>query len=186
MSLPPLCLISDAQRVGEERFLWALREAINAGHRMVQVREPSWSVDQVRDLALKVRKIGEEEAMGSLVLITNRRSELVLELDLAGVHVGGGRPEGVASARALLGSSRLVGYSAHATEEIVEAAKKGADYASYSPVFEAISKRHPLPAVGLKGLEAATHLSPSRSTRWAESPQSTPPPFAAPGPVGPP
>src|SRR5206468_5473072 len=87
MSLPPLCLISDAQRVGEERFLWALREAINAGLRMVQVREPSWSVDQVRDLALKVRKIGEEEAMGSLVLITNRRSELVLELDLAGVHV---------------------------------------------------------------------------------------------------
>lgn len=131
-----------------------------AGLRMVQVREPGWSVEKALDLTLKVKEIGKEEAKSALILVINRRSELAAELDLDGVHVGGGRPEEVSAARAVVGSKRLVGYSAHREEELLEAARHGADYASCSPVFGPISKRHSLPPIGLEGLKALSRRSP--------------------------
>jgi thiamine-phosphate pyrophosphorylase len=167
VNLSPLLLISDVERVGEERFLSALEAAISAGLRMLQVREPGWSEKRLRDLVSRVRERVRDsvpEALPDVLLVLNRRPgqpvELASELDMDGVHLGGGSPERVAAARAVLGPKQLVGYSAHELSELVEAAEGGATYGSYSPVFGALSKEHPLPSVGLVGLELACRRAP--------------------------
>jgi thiamine-phosphate pyrophosphorylase len=163
----PLILISDAARLGEERFLEVLAAARAGGLPALQVREPSWSEARVRRLIERVieRVSGPAAARaaggaagGGLAVIVNRRLPLALELALAGVHLGGGDLEGVARARELLGPSRLVGYSAHSLAEIDAARLRGASYASYSPIFPPLSKRPPLRSVGLEGLSAACAL----------------------------
>jgi thiamine-phosphate pyrophosphorylase len=158
--LRPLCLISDAARVGEARFLEALAGAARGGLRMVMVREPGWDVDRARALVLSAREVIDRLALDGCLLLIGRRPALAVELGLDGVHVGGGDPEDVSRARALAGPRLLIGYSAHSLEELAAAAARGADYATYSPVFGAISKAHPLPPVGIAGLEAACRRSP--------------------------
>jgi thiamine-phosphate pyrophosphorylase len=155
-------LISDVQRVGEERFLSVLDRAIPAGLRLLQVREPGWSDQRLGHLVARVRERvldSASDAARDLLLVLNRRPgqavEFALELDMDGVHLGGGSPERVSAVRAALGPEQMVGYSAHDIAELLEAAEAGATYASYSPVLGAISKQHPLPAVGFEGLELA-------------------------------
>ncbi len=157
--LPPLYLISDAERVGEERFLEVVEAAVSVGLRWVQVREPGWSVERVRALVVRLRERTPRALEGQVLIVVNRWTELVNELDLAGVHVGGGNPAGVVAARAALGPDRLAGYSAHRLDELDAVARAGASYVSYSPVFGAISKRHPLPPLGLEGLKVACKTS---------------------------
>jgi thiamine-phosphate pyrophosphorylase len=158
--LPPLFLISDADRVGVPRFLAALAAAARGGLRMVQVREPAWDPASARSLALQAREVLERVAPGECAVVINRRPALAVELALAGVHVGGGDPAAVGEARSIVGPGRLVGYSAHALDELSGAARHGADYVTYSPVFGALSKVHPLPAAGIEGLREACRRSP--------------------------
>ncbi|HVR76530.1 MAG TPA: thiamine phosphate synthase [Planctomycetota bacterium] len=154
--LPPLILISDAARVGEERFLDALRAAIEGGLRMVQVREPSWTLGDVRRLLQRVKETAARgPAAGRFRIVVNRSLALALELGLDGLHLGGGDPAALTGARTALGHGPLLGYSAHSGEEIGAASLRGADYVSLSPIYGAISKRHPLPPLGLEALGAA-------------------------------
>lgn len=144
-------LISDARRVGVPRFLDVLREAWSAGLPLLQIREPEMESAIEPILSL-------ERPAGTRVLV-NRRTDLCVRYSLDGVHVGGGEPIRVKEARGLLGD-KLVGYSAHREEEILEAAKYGADYVTCSPVFGALSKRHSLPALGEDGLRRLCAMSP--------------------------
>ena len=149
--LPPLMLISDAQRVGMERFLEVLAAAWGAGLPLLQVRErePEPALREILDL---------ERPPGSKILI-NRRADLCVRYTLDGVHVGGGEPAEVQEVRKVVGD-RLLGYSAHREEEVFQAAQYGADYVSYSPVFGALSKQHPLAPVGEEGLRRLCAVSP--------------------------
>lgn len=149
--LPPLMLISYAHRVGMPRFLEVLAEAWSAGLSLLQVREPDAEAALDRILSL-------ERPAGAKVLI-NRRADLCERYSLDGVHVGGGEPSRVTDARKIVGD-RLVGYSAHGEDEVFEAARCGADYVTYSPVFGALSKEHPLPALGEEGLRKMCAVSP--------------------------
>jgi thiamine-phosphate pyrophosphorylase len=144
-------LISDAGRVGMSRFLEVLAEAWSAGLLLLQVREPDMEEALDRILSL-------ERPSGARILI-NRRADLCAPYSLDGVHVGGGRPERVKVARGIVGE-RLVGYSGHREDEVFEAARYGADYVTYSPVFGALSKEHPLPALGEDALRRMCALSP--------------------------
>lgn len=155
-----LQLISDAARVGEATFLRALEAALEAGLRRVQVREPSFGPERLEAFARRVAEVARRGAREDVLVIVSRRADLVGRLGLAGVHVGGAAPAEVAAARSVVPPGALVGYSAHAVGEIEEAARCGADYATYSPIFGAISKRHALPSVGLEGLRDACARSP--------------------------
>lgn len=156
----PLQLISDAARVGEAKFFEALEAALRAGLRRVQLREPAWDPERfeafVKDAADFIRNGPWRDAL----ILVSRRADLVDRLGLDGVHVGGGKPEDVRAARAAVRAGSIVGYSAHSIEEILEAARQGADYVSYSPIFGSLSKRHPLEPVGIEGLRRACSASP--------------------------
>lgn len=150
-SLPQFVLISDAARVGKARFLDVLCAAIGAGLPAVLLREPEWSRPEVRDLTEEVLRLAPREFR----ILAHRDATLARDLGLAGVHLGGGRPETIGEARRVLGDTALVGYSAHAQDECQRAAEFGADYAFFSPVFSPLSKDYGLEPVGFDGLRQA-------------------------------
>lgn len=163
--LPPLYLITDASRLGEVVLLDRVERALRGGLSWVLVREPTWEDHRLEALLGALRAVVEREetrrGSGSRVILSlSRRAPLARALGIEGLHVGGGDPGLVREARELLGRSTLIGYSAHSREELEAAAREGADYASLSPVFGALSKKHPLEALGLEGLALAVRGAP--------------------------
>ena len=83
-------------------------------------------------------------------VVLSGRADVALAVGAAGVHL----PEHdlpVAAARRLLGAQRLVGRSVHSVAAAEVAAREGADYLVFGPVFDTHS--HPgLPSAGLDGL----------------------------------
>jgi len=75
------------------------------------------------------------------------------EVGAAGVHLPANG--NVAKARRLLGSSALIGQSAHTTDEVARAAADGADYVTLSPIFATSSKPGYGPALGHAALNGA-------------------------------
>ncbi len=148
---PSVLLISDARRVGLDRFLRVLAGAWAGGLRFLQVRE-----GEDRELIEAILTAPRPE---NAIVVVNRSVGLCEEYALDGVHVGGGNPSAVATARDALGARAIIGYSAHREDELARAAAAGADYVTYSPIFGATSKVHPLPPVGLEGLRSACRLS---------------------------
>ncbi len=159
VQLPPLYLISDAERVGEDRMLEAIQDACKGGLGLVQLREPSWNAERLEALGLKLLEQVEEEP----ALVVNchpgrdfsSRLELVERLGARGVHVGGGEPGCVEEVRKILGEAAVVGYSAHSTVEAAEAFARGANYVSLSPVFTPLSKQGDFEPLGLEQLSEA-------------------------------
>jgi thiamine-phosphate pyrophosphorylase len=147
--LPPLYVITDGARLGEERLLERLEAAFRGGLRMVQVREKHIADDLLADLCRRIRALAPPDAL----IIVNRRPAVIRAAGAAGVHLGGGYASLVA-ARHCLPRGALVGYSAHTAGEVRHAADLGADYVSFSPVFPPRSKSSPLVAVGVAGVNA--------------------------------
>jgi thiamine-phosphate pyrophosphorylase len=85
----------------------------------------------------------------------NDRVDVALAVGADGVQLGGGSMP-VAAARALIGPGPLVGVSTHATLEVDAAARAGADFAVFGPVYPTPGKT----AVGLGPLAAATGRLP--------------------------
>lgn len=161
-TLPPLYLITDADRLGEERVLEGIRYACEGGLRMVQLREPTWSAERLEALGRNIMA----RSVSGLSLVVNchageefsSRLSLAELLDVRGVHVGGGDPACVGQAREILGKDALVGYSAHSAAEAAGAFSLGADYVSLSPVFQPLSKEGRFEALGLDELERVCSL----------------------------
>ena len=154
--LPSLVLISDAARLGEDRFFQVLRSAVAAGLPALQVREPSWPARRLRRFVQRI----QGEAGKDLMVFVNRATNIVADLGLDGLHVGGGDPTCVRDARTVLGEGVLIGYSAHTTEELALAREAGANYCYLSPVFAPLSKPATSPAMGLEGFRDACSSAP--------------------------
>ncbi len=159
MSLPALCLITDAEQYGEEPVVASAVRAASGGLSMVLVREPDWSPDRVEALALRLRDV----LPGSTRILVGcrpgvdgcTRRRIVTRHDLHGVHVGGGDVDFVAESRGDVGSARLVGYSAHCVAEASAAFRRGADHVSLAPIFAPVSKPSMLRSLGIEGLRVA-------------------------------
>ena len=146
MAPPPLMLVSDAQRIGRASFLDALQAGWDHGLEVVQIREP--------DPEELLVEVAQRRPRGTAIIV-NGHADLCLRMGLDGVHVGGGDVRLVRAARYVVGPGAVIGYSAHALDELGPAAEAGADYVTFSPVHGALSKVHPLPAVGVEGLAKA-------------------------------
>ncbi len=70
------------------------------------------------------------------------------------MHVGQDdlSPEGV---RRVVGPNKIVGFSTHNLEQLMQADAGPADYIAYGPIFATSTKLNPDPVVGLDGLRAA-------------------------------
>jgi len=140
---------SASQPAGGAIFEYA-RELAAGGATLIQYRNKTGSSREMLSDTRELRRVLGD----AIILIMNDRADLCLAAGFDGVHVGQDdlSPE---RARAVVGSSRILGASTHSLEQVKKAADGPADYIAFGPIFPTLSKQRPDPVVGLDGLRAA-------------------------------
>ena len=149
-----LYLITDRRVVGNGDLVSACEQSLAAappGTIALQLREKDLPARELLQLALRLRKIC---ARNGALLIVNDRVDVAIAADADGVHLPFDSV-GVSMARKLLPEDRLIGVSTHSPPDVAGAAREGADFAVFGPVFDPISKPATGPAWGHEGLAAA-------------------------------
>lgn len=114
-------------------MLDVLARALDAGVRLVQLREKALDRDKLKALGEKVLSL---VARYDARLLINTAVDIAVKIGAQGVHLpGGALPRAV---RDRVGPSFLIGYSAHTHAELDCA--DGADFVTYSPIFTPGSK----------------------------------------------
>ena len=116
---------------------------------MIQLRDKTSPADALKLLAENLRAALRPTGAR---LIVNGNIEVAEAVEADGAHL----PEraSIEQARARLGKTALIGYSAHSVDGLRRAEDAGADYAFLSPVFPTRSKPSAAP-LGLKRFERA-------------------------------
>ena len=151
-----LLLITDRTQAGGRSLSSVIRQAVDAGLSAVQLRERDLSARELLPLAQEIRWITAPRAVP---LIVNDRVDLMMALNLDGVHL---RSDSLPPlpVRQLIGPRRLIGVSTHSVEDVRRANQGGADYVVFGPIFETPSKRPFGPPLGLHLLADACRRSP--------------------------
>ncbi len=151
--IPPVHLITDRRLTPDlpARVAAALR-GLPARTAAVHLREKDLGGRALLALALAVGKACAEARQ---VFLVNDRLDVAILVGADGVHLpSAGVP--VADARRLLGPAKLVGVSCHSRADVEAARAAGADYATFSPVYDTPSKRQFGAPVGVEALQDAT------------------------------
>ena len=155
MKLPAVHLVTDRRLAPDlaARAGLALR-GLPPGRAAVQLREKDLGG---RDLLAQARALAEACRAAGQLLLVNDRLDVALAAGADGVHLpAAGVPP--AEARRLLGPGALVGVSCHSEEDVRRARAGGADYATFSPIWDTPSKRPFGPPQGLAALRRAAAL----------------------------
>lgn len=144
-----LYLVTDSAIIGERDFFEIIREAVEAGVTIVQLREISISD---REFIEKAKKLKGILSVKNISLIINNRSDVAVAVNAEGVHLGQ-EDLPIEYARKILGKRKIIGVSANNVEEAIEAQNKGADYIAASPIFFTPTKVDIRTPIGLDGLE---------------------------------
>jgi 8-oxo-dGTP diphosphatase len=134
LELPTLYAISNVAQLGVEPFLESLQARLDAGLRMVQLREKDLARDELRELALRV--VAMAHAQGAKVLL-NGDVTLAQEVGTDGVQL-------TSTQLAELKVRPAVDWcaaSCHTVEELRRAEALGCDFALLSPVLP--TRSHP-------------------------------------------
>ncbi|OPY66457.1 MAG: Thiamine-phosphate synthase [Syntrophorhabdus sp. PtaU1.Bin002] len=131
----------------------ALKQAIDDGATIVQLRDKSGEESVILD---KARKILTYKQVRPFAFILNDYPGLAAAIGADGVHVG--QDTSTLETRMIIGDEMILGKTTHNLEQAKEAIREGADYISVGPVFATPTKPG-RPAVGLAYVrEAATQL----------------------------
>lgn len=134
LELPAFYAISNAAELGVEIFLSRLQAQLDAGLRLIQLREKNLARDELRELAQRV--VAMAHASGAQVLLSGD-VELAQEVGADGVQLTSVQL-GQCSERPNLA---WCGASCHSAEELRRAETLGCDFALLSPVLP--TKSHP-------------------------------------------
>jgi thiamine-phosphate pyrophosphorylase len=148
-----LLLITD-RKLAKRPFAELVEAALCAappGTLAIQLREKDLDARAVSELAGALLPICRAR---QAPLVVNDRIDVALALDLDGVHLPRASFK-ADDARRLLGPAKLIGVSCHSVAEVRDARDRGADYATFGPLFDTPSKREFGPPVGLKRLREA-------------------------------
>jgi thiamine-phosphate pyrophosphorylase len=137
--------------------------ALEAGVRAVQVREKDGSARRALEIAIAVRELTRR--YGAL-LIVDDRIDIALAAGADGVHLGQDDLP-VATARLLLGDSKMVGLSITDAGQLAAPDAAEADCLGVGAIFRTDSKAD-AKLTGLALLEAARRASDAWATRSAE------------------
>ncbi|MFZ2162937.1 MAG: Nudix family hydrolase [Sideroxyarcus sp.] len=134
LELPTMYAISNAAELGVEPFLARLQSQLDAGLRLVQLREKGLAQDELRALAQRV--VTMAHARGAKVLL-NGNVALALDVGADGVQL-------ISTQLAELKQRPAIDWcaaSCHNAEELRRAEALGCDFALLSPVLP--TKSHP-------------------------------------------
>lgn len=152
-----LYLITDRLGLPPGRSLVeAVAAALTGGVRALQLREKDPAPRELYPLALELRALTLRH--GARLLI-NDRIDLAQAVKADGVHLAGtSLPTAVA--RDLLGPDMLLGVSTHHRDEVLTAAREGADFVTFGPIYPTPSKAPYGAPVGLDALRSACAAAP--------------------------
>ena len=116
------------------------------GASLIQLREKRASPRESYDAALEA--VAMARRLGVRIII-NDRVDIAIAAKADGVHLGQDDlpPD---RARALLGASRIIGFSTHSLEQALAADLAPVDYVAIGPVLQTSTKVQPDPIVGLE------------------------------------
>ncbi len=134
-----------------EAALAAARQIAPPGTVALQLREKDLPARELYQLALRLREICSRNGAK---LFVNDRVDVAIAAGADGVHLPFDSI-GVSMARKLLPPNRLIGVSTHSPPDVAVAAREGADFAVFGPVFDPISKSATRAGWGSEGLAAA-------------------------------
>lgn len=113
-----------------------VREAVEAGCKIVQYREKDKSTKEMVEEASEIKRI----CSGRAIFLVNDRIDVALAVDADGVHIGQDDMP-VETTRKLLGEDKIIGLSVNDREEAVFAEKLGVDYVGLGPIFDTVTKK---------------------------------------------
>jgi thiamine-phosphate pyrophosphorylase len=144
-------LITDFMRIGKSRFLGALEEALQGGVRSLQLREKSLNSKDLLTLALEVKPLVQRY---NAKLFINDRADIAVMAGADGVHL----TEASVQASEVKNNfpELIVGVSTHSLEGARLAETQGADFITFSPIYETPSKTSYGPPQGLDPLRQVT------------------------------
>ena len=136
----------------------AVRQALEAGVRIVQLREKELPDRRLLETARRMR-VWTREA--DALFIMNDRPDLAVLAEADGVHVGQDELS-VREARRIVGPHRLVGVSTHTIGQARQAVLDGADYLGVGPCFATNTKAFDQ----LAGLEFVRQVAAEITLPW--------------------
>lgn len=133
----------------------AIARNLAAGPTWIQIREKDLTARELFELTRNVLALPNPR---SVKILVNTRVDVSLAAGAAGAHLPSSSPSPRAW-RTMTPPGFLLGVSCHSPEEVRAAAREGADYVLFGPVFAPLSKPEQLPPVGLAGLARAVALA---------------------------
>ncbi len=147
LQLPPLYAILDPEQTKGRATETVLRELLEGGIKLLQLRAKVLTAGDFLQLARVARRL--TRSSGCKVIV-NDRVDIALACDADGVHLGQ-EDLPLYAARKLMGDS-TIGISTHAVEQAKEAEDGGADYIGFGPMFGSTTKETGYSARGLEML----------------------------------
>ena len=145
-----LYAVTDRRWLKENQSLSdAVKEAVNGGATMIQLREKNMSDDELKKEALLIKD------SCNVPLIIDNNIEVCKAVGADGVHVGQDDMP-VKEARAILGDDYVIGATAHNVSEAIQAEKDGADYLGVGAAFGSSTKNDAKKIVSLEEYKKIT------------------------------
>jgi thiamine-phosphate pyrophosphorylase len=142
-----LIAITD-DRDAPERILATARAAVEAGAPAIQLRLKEATARAAFDLATGL--LGITRPTGALLFV-NDRLDVALAAGADGVHLGDDDLP-LRAARAVAPADFLIGRSVDDPAEAAEAARAGADYVGFGPIYATMTKAGLPPAQGIEAI----------------------------------
>ncbi len=148
-----LYLVTDRDLLQGKDFLATVRQAVEGGVTMVQLREKKADSLQFYRMAMDLKKMLAEF---KVPLIINDRLDIALAVDADGVHLGQSDLP-CAVARKILGKDKIIGLSIESAEQCLDL--EAIDYIAFSPVFATNTKDDISLPLGLDGVKEISSLA---------------------------
>ncbi len=142
-----LYLVTSQEYSAGRSSVTIVRAAVEAGVRLIQLREKSLSKRELFTLGLTIRALTRD---AGALLIVNDHVDVALALDADGVHLG--QDDFPPDAARRIAPNLLIGVSTHSEEEAQSAQRAGASYVNIGPVFPTATKSATTAWLGVEGV----------------------------------
>lgn len=131
-----LCVVTDRTWLGERKLADLVKETLQGGATMIQLREKKMGFDEYIQEAKEIKKVTD---LYNIPLIINDQIEVAMAVNADGVHVGQ-KDMFAKDVRILIGPNKIIGVSARTVEQAILAEENGADYIGVGAVFSTTTK----------------------------------------------
>ena len=131
-----LYLVTDSTGLSEEAFLEKVRDALEGGVTLIQLREKNKTTREYMELATRVHDITKEFGVP---LIIDDRIDVAMAIGAEGVHLGQSDMP-IDIARKIVEDDMIIGATTKTVPQALEAYKNGADYLGVGAIYPTTTK----------------------------------------------